>query len=53
MPVRKELANGRTLTSAVGYTLTYNTLDNTKNPTGGLLVDFKQDFAGVGGDVTY
>jgi len=53
LPVRKELANGRTLTSAVGYTLTYNTLDNTKNPTGGLLVDFKQDFAGVGGDVTY
>ena len=41
------------LTSALGYTLTYNTLDNTKNPTDGLLVDFKQDFAGVGGDVTY
>jgi outer membrane protein insertion porin family len=53
LPVRKELANGRTLTSALGYTLTYNTLDNTKNPTDGLLVDFKQDFAGVGGDVTY
>jgi outer membrane protein insertion porin family len=53
LPVRKELANGRTWTSAVGYTLTYNTLDNTKNPTDGLLVDFKQDFAGVGGDVTY
>ncbi|MDN4984034.1 outer membrane protein assembly factor BamA [Bradyrhizobium sp. WYCCWR 13022] len=53
LPVRKELANGPTLTSALGYTLTYNTLDNTKNPTDGLLVDFKQDFAGVGGDVTY
>jgi outer membrane protein insertion porin family len=53
LPVRKELANGPTLTSAVGYTLTYNTLDNTKNPTDGLLIDFKQDFAGAGGDVTY
>jgi len=53
LPVRKELANGPTWTSAVGYTLTYNTLDNTKNPTDGLLVDFKQDFAGVGGDVSY
>jgi outer membrane protein insertion porin family len=53
LPVRKELANGPTWTSALGYTLTYNTLDNTKNPTDGLLVDFKQDFAGVGGDVTY
>ncbi|MGY8664854.1 outer membrane protein assembly factor BamA [Bradyrhizobium sp. UFLA05-109] len=53
LPVRKELANGATLTSALGYTLTYNTLDNNKNPTDGLLVDFRQDFAGVGGDVSY
>jgi outer membrane protein insertion porin family len=53
LPVRKELQNGRTLTSALGYSLNYNTLDNNKNPTDGLLVDFKQDFAGVGGDVTY
>jgi outer membrane protein insertion porin family len=53
LPVRKELANGKTLTSALGYSLSYNTLDNNKNPTDGLIVDFKQDFAGVGGDVTY
>lgn len=53
LPVRRELANGKTLTSALGYTLTYNTLDNNKNPTDGLLVDFRQDFAGVGGDVSY
>ncbi len=53
LPVRKELFNGKTLTSALGYTLTYNTLDNNKNPTDGLLIDFKQDFAGVGGDVSY
>jgi outer membrane protein insertion porin family len=53
LPIRKELASGKTLTSAVGYSLNYNTLDNNKNPTDGLLVDFRQDFAGVGGDVTY
>ncbi len=53
LPVRKELANGASLTSAVGYSLDYNTLDNNKNPTDGLLVDFRQDFAGVGGNVTY
>ena len=53
LPVRKELASGSTLTSSVGYSLNYNMLDNNKNPTDGLLVDFKQDFAGVGGDVTY
>jgi outer membrane protein insertion porin family len=53
LPVRKELQNGATLTSALGYSLNYNTLDNNKNPTDGLIVDFRQDFAGVGGDVTY
>ncbi|TMJ24121.1 MAG: outer membrane protein assembly factor BamA [Alphaproteobacteria bacterium] len=53
LPIRKELASGKTLTSSVGYSLNYNTLDNNKNPTDGLLVDFKQDFAGVGGDVSY
>jgi outer membrane protein insertion porin family len=53
LPIRKELAAGQTLTSAVGYSLSYNTLDNNKNPTDGLLVDWRQDFAGVGGDVTY
>ena len=53
LPVRKELQGGKTLTSALGYSLNYNTLDNNKNPTDGLLIDFKQDFAGVGGDVSY
>jgi outer membrane protein insertion porin family len=53
LPVRKELASGSALTSAIGYSLSYNTLDNNKNPTDGLLVDFRQDFAGVGGDVSY
>jgi outer membrane protein insertion porin family len=53
LPIRKELGNGFVLTSALGYTLSYNTLDNNKNPTEGLLFDFKQDYAGVGGDVKY
>jgi len=53
LPVRKELAQGGALTSLVGYTLTYNTLDNNKNPTDGLFAEWKQDYAGVGGDVTY
>ncbi|NOJ49513.1 outer membrane protein assembly factor BamA [Bradyrhizobium archetypum] len=53
LPVRRELQSGKALTSAVGYSLNYNTLDNNKNPTDGLLIDWKQDFAGVGGDVKY
>jgi outer membrane protein insertion porin family len=52
LPVRAELANGPVLTSALGYTLDYNTLDNNKNPTEGLFLEFRQDYAGVGGDVT-
>lgn len=53
LPILTELNQGAALTSMVGYTLTYNTLDNNKNPTDGLLIDWKQDFAGVGGDVSY
>jgi outer membrane protein insertion porin family len=53
LPVRKELQSGSTLTSALGYSLGYNTLDNNKNPTDGLVVNFAQDFAGVGGDVSF
>jgi outer membrane protein insertion porin family len=51
--VKSELAQGRVLTSLVGYNLTYNTLDNNRNPTSGFAIDFKQDVAGVGGDVNF
>jgi outer membrane protein insertion porin family len=53
LAVRRELAQGRVLTSLVGYDLSYNTLDNNRNPTSGILGILKQDFAGVGGDVQY
>jgi len=53
LPIRIALANGATLTSLVGSAFTYNTLDNNKNPTTGLYAQFKQDFAGVGGDVDF
>ena len=39
--------------SLVGYGLVYNTLDNNKNPTRGLLAELRQDFAGLGGDVNF
>jgi outer membrane protein insertion porin family len=51
LAVRKELAQGAVFVSAPGYSLAYNTLDNNRNPTQGLIVEFKQDFAGAGGDV--
>ncbi|WP_460450965.1 outer membrane protein assembly factor BamA [Alsobacter sp. SYSU BS001988] len=43
-------AAGSYLTSAVGYTVNYNTLDNNKNPRSGFYGEVKQDFAGLGGD---
>ena len=43
-------AKGSQLTSLVGYTLAYNTLDSNKTPTAGIYAELKQDFAGAGGD---
>jgi outer membrane protein insertion porin family len=51
LAVRKELAQGPVIASVLGYTLAYNTLDNGRAPTQGVLVEFKQDLAGAGGDV--
>jgi outer membrane protein insertion porin family len=53
LPVRAELAQGAYLTSSVGYGLVYNSLDNNKLPTSGIYISFGQDYAGVGGDVSY
>ena len=53
LAVRKELAAGPVNVSLVGYTVSYNTLDNNKLPTSGLFTELRQDFAGVGGDVNF
>jgi outer membrane protein insertion porin family len=53
LAVRKELSAGPVVVSLVGYSLSYNTLDNVRIPTSGLLAELKQDFAGVGGDVNF
>jgi outer membrane protein insertion porin family len=53
LAVRKELAAGPVNVSLVGYTLSYNTLDNNRLPTSGIFAELKQDFAGVGGDVNF
>jgi outer membrane protein insertion porin family len=44
---------GTRLTSSIGYSLLYSTLDNAIRPTGGHRILFSQDFAGVGGDTQY
>jgi outer membrane protein insertion porin family len=51
--IKQTLLRGPVLVSQVGYSLTYNTLDNVRSPTGGLVTEIKQDLAGVGGDVNF
>lgn len=51
--VIEAVAQGRTITSVAGYTLSFNGLDSNINPTSGLYAELKQDFAGLGGDVNF
>ncbi len=44
---------GNWLTSAVGHTVSYNTLDSRLDPTEGMRLTFSNDFAGLGGDASY
>jgi len=39
MAVRRELSQGQVFVSGVGYSLTYNTLDNNRFPTSGIFLD--------------
>jgi outer membrane protein insertion porin family len=51
--LQQEAALGAQLVSQVGYGLTYNTLDNNKNPHSGAVVSFRQDVAGLGGTADF
>ena len=51
-PVLQE-DEGVTITSSVGYGLTYDQRDDVIEPTSGYFVDVDQDFAGLGGDARY
>ena len=46
-------AAGKWLTSAVGTTLSYSTLDNARQPTSGLYAELRGDVAGLGGDAQW
>ncbi len=46
-------ALGSDVTSLVGYRYTYQDVDDQLDPRRGFTFTFLQDFAGVGGDVTY
>lgn len=46
-------AIGTRITSSIGYSLLYSTLNNSLRPTRGERLLLSQDFAGLGGDVRY
>ena len=47
--IKQAAAQGAIVTSLAGFSLLYNNLDNRKDPTTGWYVNYKQDFAGLGG----
>jgi outer membrane protein insertion porin family len=53
LPIQQAALAGPAWVSSVGDTVTYNTVDNTKNPTSGLRSQLSQDLAGLGGDVKF
>src|SRR5262245_8758748 len=53
LPIKQAALAGPQWVSSIGYTLSYNTLDNIRNPTSGIRSDFRQDLAGLGGDVRF
>ncbi|WP_110030204.1 outer membrane protein assembly factor BamA [Hoeflea marina] len=52
-PERAVIADGGRITSALSYTLSYNSLDDQKLPREGISAKFTQEYAGLGGDADY
>ncbi|WP_368484326.1 outer membrane protein assembly factor BamA [Pseudooceanicola sp. HF7] len=51
--IQSEAARGNVLASIVGYKYSYDSRLSGLNPNAGVLLEFGQDFAGVGGDTEY
>jgi outer membrane protein insertion porin family len=49
LALKQAALQGVTITSLIGFSLIYNTLDNPKNPSDGIYANYKQEFAGLGG----
>ncbi|MCB2126501.1 MAG: outer membrane protein assembly factor BamA [Rhodobacteraceae bacterium] len=50
--LKNEAARGAEITSALGYTYSYDTRLGGRDPNSSVYFKFGQDFAGVGGDIT-
>jgi outer membrane protein insertion porin family len=53
LPVKQAVLDGPAWISAVGSTVNYNTLDNNRRPSTGVVSALNQDLAGLGGDVKF
>jgi outer membrane protein insertion porin family len=53
LPIQQAAAAGPAWVSMIGYTLAYDTRDSKRSPTSGIYAEFKQDIAGLGGDVNF
>ncbi|QFT60064.1 Outer membrane protein assembly factor BamA precursor [Sulfitobacter sp. THAF37] len=53
LTVADDIAAGPQFSSSIGYTYTYDTRLSGLDPTSGVLLQFGQDFAGLGGDSEY
>ena len=51
--IADEVAEGQLWSSALGYTYSFDNRRSGLNPDAGLLLQFGQEFAGLGGDSTY
>ena len=52
-PICQSAVGSPFLTSSIGYTFSYSTIDNPLEPSRGRRVTFSQDLAGIGGSVNY
>lgn len=53
LTVADDIAAGAQVSSSIGYEYTYDTRRTGLDPTTGMLFQFSQDFAGLGGDSKY
>jgi outer membrane protein insertion porin family len=53
MTIQREIDSGPQAASSVGYSYVYDTRTTGLDPTSGVLFEFGQDFAGLGGDSKY
>ncbi|MGD9293273.1 MAG: outer membrane protein assembly factor BamA [Roseobacter sp.] len=51
--IKRDIKEGKRLNSLVGYQFSYDTRRTGLDPTAGYLLEFGQEFAGLGGDNTF